>query len=436
MGHYFWIRFCGAIIALLFLCTFGDSAAQAVQIVHRHLPSSATQLRALGRLPATQHLDLVIGLPLRNRPALTNLLEQIYDPASPQFHRYLTPEQFAEQFGPSLEDYQSVIAFAKANGLTVTGTHSNRTLVDVSGSVADIERVFHVTMQTYQHPTESRTFFAPDQDPSLNLAVPVLSIKGLDNYFLPHRMGHAAPPSFTKNQQTGTGPGGFYIGSDYRHAYAPGVTLTGTGQSIALFELDGYYPSDITNYEALAKEPDVPVTNILIDGFSGVPPDGDSGNEEVSLDIEVVIAMAPGVSQVLVYEGPTSSVQNFDDILDQMATDDKAAQISSSWGFTIDATTEQTFQQYALQGQSFFEACGDSGAYPGPVNTPADDPLVTSVGGTVLTTVTNGETWSSETTWQNGSGGISSVYAIPSWQQGVSMANNQGSTYSRNVPDV
>ena len=433
IGHHFRIRFCGAIIALFFLCAFG---AQAAQVVHRHLPSSATQLRALGRLPATQRLDLVIGLPLRNRPALTNLLEQIYDPASPQFHRYLTPEQFAEQFGPSPEDYRSVITFAKANGLTVTGTHSNRTLVDVSGSVADIERVFHVTMQTYQHPTESRTFFAPDRDPSLDLAVPVLSIKGLDNYSLPHRMGHTVQPSFTKNQQTGTGPGGFYIGSDYRHAYAPGVTLTGTGQSIALFELDGYYPGDITNYEALANEPDVPVTNILIDGFSGVPPDGDSGNEEVSLDIEIVIAMAPGVSQVLVYEGPTSSVQNFDDILDQMATDDKAAQISSSWGFTIDATSEQTFQQYALQGQSFFEACGDGGAYPGPVNTPADDPLVTSVGGTVLTTVTNSETWSSETTWQNGSGGISSVYAIPSWQQGVSMANNQGSTYSRNVPDV
>ena len=119
--------------------------------------------------------------------------------------------------------------------------------------------------------------------------------------------------------------------------------------------------------------------------------------------------------------------------------DDAAEQISSSWGFTIDSSTEQTLQQYALQGQAFFEACGDGGAYPGPVNTPADDPWVTSVGGTVLTTDTNGantEAWSSETTWQNGGGGISSVYAIPSWQQPVSMASNQGSTASRNVPDV
>jgi hypothetical protein len=146
--------------------------------------------------------------------------------------------------------------------------------------------------------------------------------------------------------------------------------------------------------------------------------------------------MAPGLSRVLVYEGPSSSVQNFDDILAQIATDDLANQISSSWGFTIDGTSEQTFQQFATQGQSFFEACGDGGAYPGPVNTPADDLLVTSVGGTVLTTITNVETWSSETTWQDGGGGISQVYAIPSWQQGVSMAGNQGSTNTRNVPDV
>lgn len=421
-------------VSLVFFCF--PFAASAVQTIHRHLPAGALGLRPLGRLPATQRLDLIIGLPLRNPQALTNLLQQLYDPRSPQFHHYLTPAQFTERFGPSPEDYQAVIAFAKANGLNVTGTHSNRTLVDVNASVADIERVFHVTMQTYRHPTEGRTFFAPDRDPTLDLAVPVLSIKGLNNYSLPHRMSQAVPTGIVKNLQTGTGPGNYFIGSDYRHAYAPGVSLTGAGQSVALFELDAYYYSDITNYEALAHEPNVPLTNILIDGFSDIPQTNDTGNEEVSLDIEIAISMAPGLSQVRVYEGPSSSIQNFDDILNQIAVDDASEQISSSWGFTIDGTSEQIFQQYAAQGQSFFEACGDSGAYPGPVNTPADDPLVTSVGGTVLTTVTNSETWSSETAWQNGSGGISSVYAIPWWQQGVSMAGNQGSIYSRNVPDV
>jgi subtilase family serine protease len=423
----------GLAIITLFFCIF-SFAAQGRQTVSRHLPASAMNSRLIGRMPATTQLDLIIGLPLRNPEVLSNLLQQLYDPHNPGFHHYLSPAQFTEQFGPAESDYQAVIDFAKANGLTVSGTHSNRTLVDVRGSVADIERVFHVKMQMYQHPVEARTFFAPDRDPSIDLSVPVLTIKGLNNYALPHRMGHAV--HMTRNDQTGTGPGGFYIGSDYRNAYAPGVTLTGTGQSVALFELDGYYSNDIPSYEALAKVPNVPLTNVLIDGFSGVPPDGDTGNEEVSLDIEIVISMAPGLSRVLVYEGPSSSIQNFDDVLNQIAVDDAAEQISSSWGFTIDATSEQIFQQYAAQGQAFFEACGDGGAYPGPVNTPADDPLVTSVGGTVLTTDTNGETWSSETTWQNGGGGISSVYAIPYWQQPVSMASNQGSTASRNVPDV
>jgi hypothetical protein len=431
--HYSTGRLCIAIAALLFLCASAGPATFGAQVIHRHLPAAALSLKPLGRLPATQRLNLIIGLPLRNQGALTNFLQQLYDPGSPQFHRYLTPGQFAQQFGPTEQDYQSVVAFAKANGFIVTGTHSNRTLVDVNGSVTDIERVFHVTMRTYRHPTEARTFFAPDTDPSIDLAIPVLSIKGLDNYSLPHPMGHQVAASSVKNQETGSGPGGYFIGSDYRHAYAPGLTLTGTGQSVALFELDGYYYSDITNYEALAKLPDVTLTNVLIDGFDGSP---GSGNTEVALDIEIAISMAPGLSSVLVYEGMSSSVQDFDDVLNQIATDDLAEQISSSWGFTIDATSEQIFEQYAAQGQSFFESCGDIGAYPGDINTPADDPLVTSVGGTVLTTSTNGETWVSETTWQNGSGGISTVYAIPSWQQGVSMATNQGSTYSRNVPDV
>ena len=138
-----------AIFSLVFACAF---TASADQIIHRHLPSTAMNLKPIGRLPSTNRLDLIIGLPLQNREALTNLLRQLYDPNSPNFHHYLTPAQFTEQFGPAQDDYDSVITFAKANGLTVTGTHSNRTLVDVQGSIADIERVFHVKMQRYQHP--------------------------------------------------------------------------------------------------------------------------------------------------------------------------------------------------------------------------------------------------------------------------------------------
>ena len=103
----------------------------------------------------------------------------------------LTPEEFAAKFGPTEQDYAAVIVFAQANGLAVRGTHPNRTLLDVSGSVADIENAFHVTMHVYQHPAEARTFYAPDGEPSLDLAAPVLGISGLNNYALPRPRVHA-----------------------------------------------------------------------------------------------------------------------------------------------------------------------------------------------------------------------------------------------------
>src|SRR5208282_3058253 len=96
------------------------------------------------------------------------------------------PEQFADQFGPTEQDYQALIAFTKANGLTVTATHPNRIVLDVRGSVTDIEKAFHVTMRVYQHPKEARTFYTPDVEPSLDLAVPILRISGLDNFDPPH----------------------------------------------------------------------------------------------------------------------------------------------------------------------------------------------------------------------------------------------------------
>src|SRR5262249_12001415 len=89
-----------------------------------HVPSAVRRLQSTGRLPASKRLDFIIGLPLRDKPALTNLLENLYDPASTNFHRYLSPSQFAERFGPAEKDYQRVLGFAATNGLTVTGTHS------------------------------------------------------------------------------------------------------------------------------------------------------------------------------------------------------------------------------------------------------------------------------------------------------------------------
>ena len=126
--------------ALLFLSAGFAPAAQTV--LSGHVPAAVAHLNAISAVPATTRLNLAIGLPLRNQAAMERLLQQISDPASPNYRHYLTPAQFTEQFGPSVEDYQKVLDFARTNGLTVTATYSNRTVVDVSGAVSDIEKAF------------------------------------------------------------------------------------------------------------------------------------------------------------------------------------------------------------------------------------------------------------------------------------------------------
>ena len=258
------------------------------------------------------------------------MLKQISDPTSLNFRHYLTPEQFAEMFGPTEKDYEALVAFATSQGFVVTGRHPNRMLLSVSASAADIEKALHVTMRVYQHPTEARTFYAPDVEPSLDLAVPVLSISGLDDYSLPRPRLHATPLAKAQNASpnAGSGPGGTYMGKDFRAAYVPDSSLNGSGQIVGLLQFDGYTASDITYYENLAGLPSITLSNVLIDGASGSP-SGGGGEVEVSLDIEMAISMATNLSKVMVYMAPNPSP--WEDILNRMATDNLAKQLSCSW---------------------------------------------------------------------------------------------------------
>ncbi|HEX3720013.1 MAG TPA: protease pro-enzyme activation domain-containing protein [Verrucomicrobiae bacterium] len=432
----------GLSFAGILLCVVQQAHAER-QILHGHIPAIAPSLQPLADLEASNRLDLTIGLPLRNHDSLVLLLHQLYDPASTNYRHYLTPAQFTAQFGPTTQDYQTVIAFARSNNLAVTGTHPNRALLDVQGSVADIERTFRVHLRTYKHPVEPRAFYAPDTEPSVDLATPLLGITGLNNYVIPHPQSLFARPMNKATPRSGSGSFGTYLGGDFRAAYVPGTPLTGAGQSIGLFELDAFYPADITNYEKFAGYSNVPLSTVSVDGFNG-PPKG--GNVEVALDIEMAVSMAPGLSSVIIYEGTSKNnitVPNL--VLSRMADDDSANQLSCSWGFTIDSQTDTIFQQFAAQGQSFFLASGDTGAFTGSIPPPSDDPYVTVVGGTTLSTSGPGGSWTSEKVWNwyltgqgdgASSGGISTTYTIPSWQSSVSMAANQGSSTMRNLPDV
>jgi uncharacterized repeat protein (TIGR01451 family) len=441
---YFWITSCAF---AAFLATL-PAQAQDRQALHGHVPPAEAYSREMGRLPATQHLGLAIGLPLRNKEALTNLLQQIYDPSSTNFHRYLTPEQFAAQFGPTEADYNNLADFIRSHGMTVKGTHPNHVLLDVDGAVGDIENAFQIEMHVYQHPTKAREYYAPSSEPSVPVGLSVMDISGLNDYEPPHPL-YVAITNHSKGAvpAVGSGPSGTYLGNDFRAIYAPGVSLTGAGQSVALLQFDGYLASDILAYQNLAGLPHVPLQNILLDGFTGIPT-GNGGEDEVSLDLEMVSSMSPGLSKIFVYEAGPFGIPN--DILNRMATDNLAHQISSSWGWAggPQASTEQIFLQMASQGQTYFNACGDGDAFaPGQVDdpnftgSPSSSPNVVVVGGTTVSTPGPGGIWSAETVWQEnngsgGAGGISSFYSLPSWQSGIDMTANHGSTVFRNVPDV
>ena len=394
---------------------------------------------------------LALGLPLRNQAELTELLRRLYDPTSPDYRHFLTPQEFVARFSPTSDQYQAAMAFAAAHHLSIAATHPNRMLLDVAGHARDVSRAFNIRLLAYRHPTEDRDFFAPDKEPSVPTGTPILDVSGLSDYrpARPLIRLHPSNPIAAAQPRSGSAANGSYLGRDFRAAYLPGVTLNGAGQSVGLLEFDGFYDTDIAAYENAAGMSAIPLKTILVDGFTGIPIRGkNSGDPEVSLDIEMAAAMAPGLTQIVVYEGAPDASPN--DLLNRMASDNLAHQLSCSWGWAggPTATTDQIFEEMAAQGQSFFCAAGDSDAYsgnslddPSQQNAPCDSPYITIVGGTTLTTSGPGGAWVSESVWNWGggtgsSGGTSSHYAIPSWQAPVSMAANSGSSSMRNIPDV
>ena len=413
--------------------------AQSLMTRHTREVVSSGEAQAIDRLPATKTLRFDIVLALRHQAELENFLGALYDPTSPSYKHFVTVPEFTERFGPSQEDYDAVIAFAKASGFKVVGGSRDAFDVRLNGTVANIEKAFHVTLGVYQHPTENRTFFAPDREPTVNLPFALWHITGLDNYSIPRPMLVHRDIKVKSNAVTGSCPQASFCGSDMRAAYYGGTALTGAGQNIGLLEYAGFDIADVnTYYNNAGQTRTAAVTGISTDGssldclFSEGCDDG-----EQTLDITQSLGMAPGATTCYVYVSDSSDTA----LLSAMSTDAPLPlNLSSSWTWTpADPSTDNPyFQKMQAQGQSFFQATGDSGGYRGTAPWPANSPYVIAVGGTDLETQSAGGPWKSETAWVDGGGGSGTNEPIPTWQQlpGVITKANQGSTTFRNVADV
>ncbi len=422
-----------------------------------------SQLR--GAEHATRTLQMSVGLALRNQYQLSAFLQGLYNPSSSIYHHYLTQDEFVQRFAPTAAQRQAVIDYLTREGFSVTQVYPN--LIDFSGSVSKAEKVFKVAINDYLAPG-GRLFYSNATAPVFPspLAPFIISVSGLDNANLfshPPIPAHKTPaikPKASNCPAAGQSGGTqvAYIPSQFAKAYnydgLHSSGLQGQGQTVGVFELDGYSLSDVQTYTQCFGGGSVPIQNVILDGFNGQP---GAGAIEVELDMEVILSQAPNLAKLFVYEAPNTT-QGYNDEFARIVKD-RTPVISVSWGDCEKNMGQQEvnqenqfFQQAAAQGQSILVAAGDSGSsgcfqlmgggYDFSLNAddPAAQPYVTGVGGTNLV-LKSDNSYQSETVWNGGllggagGGGLSQFWKQPSWQIGPGV-KNQYSNGMRETPDV
>ena len=437
------------------------------QTLLHHTPQEVGQGRSkkMRHAASNQMLDLRIIVPSKDQAGLDNFIKGLYDRKSPNYHKFLTPAQFALLYGASATDSSMVLQYLKSQGLTVKSQSNSGLILRVTGTVSTVEPAFKVYINNYKR-KDGKTVFAPDTDPTIppQIAGKINAIVGMDNTikFYPRyhvqNLQSAKPSVKPAASPAFLGHGGLLGPSDITTAYnLNSVASNGSGQILGLYELDGYSASDITAFEGNYSLPNVTLTNVYTDGANGVP--GFDSPEDV-LDIDLAIGTAPGLNSILIYEAPNSA-SGWIDQWNKIASDNIAKVISCSWGATeanlFPSYDHTVFSQLAAQGQTVFASSGDAGAYdncdggtlppsctvngaPAPgvisVDDPASDPFITGVGISILTEG-GGGVYVSETGSLYGGGGISAYWPIPVYQQGLTLApGSLVSTTMRNVPDV
>lgn len=422
-----------------------------------------------GRMPANTRLSGVSIYFKRSATQQADLLALLaaqQDPTSPEYHQWLTPEQFAARFGMASQDIDAVQNWLEQQGFSIDYVNRSRNAIHFTGTVGQIESAFQTQMHYYV--VNGEKHFAPSTALSVPAAMaPVVQdVTNLSN-FRPRPMHITARPDFTSSVSGSVffAPGDIATTYDLAPLYSGG--FNGTGQTIAIMGQSYVMVSDMEAFEAAASLPKKDPTLVLVPGTGNDATVSKGDESESDLDLEWSGAMAPGANVIFVYTGSNTNYGVYDSAA--YAVDQKIGNIISlsysSCETELTAANYQqldaVFQQATAQGQTVLAASGDQGttACSGNtnmttaqqqaqvVNYPASSAYVTGVGGTEITAandsssnstywiaangsdlLTSAKTYIPEVAWNDDSsqyglsasgGGTSSLVSRPSWQSGV-----------------
>jgi uncharacterized protein (TIGR03437 family) len=399
--------------------------------------------------------------------SLSQLLSDQQNPSSAQYHKWLTPEQYADQFGASPDDLGRIAAWLQSQGFAVQLTARSRTWITFSGTAQQARNGLHAEIHRYN--VNGEIHYANATNPALPAAFAgmVSSIRGLNDFRLKPKNLRKASPQYTSRGTHYVVPDDFATIYDVAPLYGASPAIDGTGQSLVIVGQSEIHTSDITSFRNAFKLPAIKLTQTPVPGQQ--PPGyliQSNDMAESDLDIEWSGAVARNATIIFVYSQDvfTSLVYAVDH--------DLAKVISMSYGACeyydlVDLPTYQSVAQQAnAEGITWIASAGDSGAAdcedPSAaiaqdglaVDVPGSIPEVTSVGGTEFNEQ-GGTFWNSTNTanlasalsyipemvWNDtiveqqiaaGGGGASQVFFKPVWQTGTGVSNDG----MRDVPDV
>lgn len=432
----------------------------------------------IGPAPSSIPLNLDVVLAPQNPAALSNFIAELYDPSSPEYHQYLAPGQFGPMFGATQQTVDNVSSTLSSMGLSPGPVTSDDLTIPVATTVGQAESAFGIQIHSY-HLSSGATGYANTSAPQVpsSISPNITDILGLSDLVqathfstvgsdtssdqaaptqaLPSLSGptpcssaSSVPDALTANQ--------FASAYSFTTGYSAGDL--GSGQTVAIAELEPFASTDISAYESCYGI-STTVTTTNVDGGPGTG----VGSGESALDIEDVAGLAPDAT-IKVYQAPNSSLSDLYDVYHKIETDDIAKVVSSSWGqcealvgSSFAKSEEPVFEAMDTQGQTIVVAAGDTGSSEcfradesSELNVldVSSDPYVTGVGGTKITSLS---TPPSEVVWNEssleagaGGGGISEIWQMPSYQKAIGINSDSSGTpcgasagsYCREVPDV